>query len=159
MTDIKISDGKTKYQGTVKITVFNDKKPKQIIKHNKGELAIFDFITHALAGESMAGLEPNNIMLQNVSDDGSVIKNLLYASVSYDSKPSIITENDDNGNPYSSLTLTFFIPGSIVISGGINKLQLLNSSSTEMATLKLNNSIQSFEGSNIKIEWTLKVSN
>ena len=157
MNDIKISDGKTKYQGTVKITVFNDKKPKQIIKHNKGELAIFDFITHALAGESMAGLEPNNIMLQNVSGDET--KNLLYTSVSYDSKPSIITGNDDNGNPYSSLTLTFFIPGSIVISGDINKLQLLNASSTEMATLKLNNSVQSFEGSNIKIEWTLKVSN
>ena len=157
MNDMKISDGKTKYQGTVKITVFNDKKPKQIIKHNKGELAIFDFITHALAGESMAGLEPNKIMLQNV--EGDKTENLLYTSVSYDSKPSIITKNDEDGNPYSSLTLTFFIPGSIVISGGINKLQLLNSSSTEMATLKLNNSIQSFEGSNIKIEWTLKVSN
>ena len=158
MNDIKISDGKTKYQGTVKITVFNDKKPKQIIKHNKGELAIFDFITHALAGESMAGLEPNNIMLQNVSGDET--KNLLYTSVSYDSKPSIITENDENGNPYSSLTLTFFIPGSIVISGNINNLQLLNASSTEMATLRLNDSsIQSYAGSNIKIEWTLKVSN
>ena len=158
MNDIKISDGKTKYQGTVKITVFNDKKPKQIIKHNKGELAIFDFITHALAGESMAGLEPNNIMLQNVSGDET--KNLLYTSVSYDSKPSIITENDENGNPYSSLTMTFFIPGSIVISGQINNLQLLNASSTEMATLRLNDSsIQSVAGSNIKIEWTLKVSN
>lgn len=153
MKSVDINDKTIKYVGTVKITILNDKKPKPIIKHNAGTANMFNFIARALAGESVIGLEPNNIMLQNVTD--SVEKNLLYTPVSYDSKPVIV--NTDNS---SSLTMTFFIPGTIVISGKINRLQLISAANNSvMATLTLDEEIEAIVGSNIKVEWILSISN
>lgn len=157
--EINIKSSTQIYQGNVKITLLNGKKPyKTINKHNYGTAEFFEYIWQRVRGDNLNTRVPAYIFPCNNEHE-----RLVNYGIITEGQPGIATNNlviDINDS--STLTYTFLIPGIIVQGKEIKSFQLCSLDLNSIyAILDLGDDGILIEDAktNILIEWSLILSN
>lgn len=156
--EIKVKSSTQVYQGNVKITLLNGKKPYKVInKHNYGTAEFFEYIWRRVRGDNLNTKIPSYIFACNENHE-----RLTNYGVITEGQPELTTNNSSTDlHDSSTLKYTFLIPGTIVQNKEIKSFQLCSLDlSSIYAILDLENGITIDNAkTNILIEWSLVLSN
>lgn len=154
--------------GNVKIHVYKgDKFMHTLVQHNSGTKALCYFVASCLSGdmygENILTRKPDQIVPCKL-DSNSNLKDVISGAIPSTKEYEII-EDDDNS---VSVVYSFIIPSTIISaigSDGINgfrlyseKIDQKNKSKSEFAWIKLDEPLKVQKDTNLRIEWTIKVS-
>lgn len=153
--------------GNVKIHVYKgDKFMHTLVQHNSGTKELCRFVATCLAGdylgENILTRKPDQIVPCQLQPNGE-LKDLISGAIPSTKEYEIIDTDDTS----VSVVYSFIIPSTIVAvaKNGINGFRLYSEkidpsdkSKSEFAWIKLSEPLQVQSDTNLRIEWTIKVS-
>ena len=150
------------YKGSVKISLIKDGKVKKIIKtHNAGTKYLFQLLTTAITGESIANDIPQYIDILYSENPSSETPNFT-SLLTY--KPSITGTSRENTSVANKAIFTAYVPQSALktTTRVFNKIAMYsksNDESTEIAELILTEVTTIPDDYAVMIQWTMSFSN
>lgn len=145
------------YEGNVRITLLNGKKPYKVInKHNYGTSEFFQYIWRRVRGENLNTQTPSYIFA--IGRDGNRLTNF---GVITEGQPVLTYDNNSQDqNDSATLTYTFLIPGTIVQGKEIAGFQLVSlDQNTVYAVLEIEAITINNSKTNILVDWSLVLAN
>jgi hypothetical protein len=157
-------------QGNVNITIKNreGKVLNKFSYHNSGTQALCKYIRDALSGDYVINKRPGAIIpceyIENEQYKSQhYLVNMFSAGIDATTISNAAEGEDTDSDSWASVTLSCIIPETVLTAGKIIggfRLYSINKDREEYAWLDIHNynPISIEKGTNIEVEWTLKVS-
>lgn len=161
---------KITYEGSVKIQLLKGKKVvKTLTKHNAGTLQLFSFISKCLAGylDGMDNYYPRYVRLYNTDTSQVPISFSGETTTSAVPVVGISLDTTDSSEPEALVKYEFIIPVSSIKSGTTSNViaiyNTINRAAREKPSayviLTGNQIIDPSDGYNVRVVWTMRISN